>query len=123
MNLHSSNCCSEGQLYSYLCTKFSTFIKKCSPILYICTQVYIWVASQMTQWEQIRLPMQRCSFDFWVRKIAWRRKWQSIPGFLPRKSHGQRSLVGYSPRGSWTPTHLKQLNRKCKQNRYDSCPH
>ena len=23
-----------------------------------------------------------------------------LPVFLPRKSHGQRSLVGYSPRGS-----------------------
>ena len=24
-------------------------------------------------------------------------KWQSTPGFLPGKSHGQRSLAGYSP--------------------------
>ena len=29
--------------------------------------------------------------------ISWRRKWQSTPVFLPRKSHRQRSLVGYSP--------------------------
>ena len=29
----------------------------------------------------------------------WRRKWQAIPVFLPGKSHGQRSLVGYSPWG------------------------
>ena len=28
-------------------------------------------------------------------KIPWRRKWQPIPVFLPGKSHGQRSLVGY----------------------------
>ena len=27
----------------------------------------------------------------------WSRKWQSIPVFLPGKSHGQRSLAGYSP--------------------------
>ena len=26
----------------------------------------------------------------------WRRKWQPTPVFLPGKSHGQRSLVGYS---------------------------
>ena len=26
-----------------------------------------------------------------VKKIPWRRKWQPTPGFLPRKSHGQRS--------------------------------
>ena len=36
-------------------------------------------------------------FDPWVRKIPWRRKWQPIPIFSPGKSHGQRSLVDYSP--------------------------
>ena len=30
-------------------------------------------------------------------KIPWRREWQSTPVFLPGESHGQRSLVGYSP--------------------------
>ena len=35
----------------------------------------------------------------WVRKIPWRRKWQTTPVFLPGESHGQRSLAGYSPRG------------------------
>ena len=35
----------------------------------------------------------------WVGKIPWRRKWQPTPAFLPGKSHGQRSLVGYSPWG------------------------
>ena len=29
----------------------------------------------------------------------WRRKWQPTPVFLPGKSRGQRSLVGYSPWG------------------------
>ena len=28
---------------------------------------------------------------------TWRRKWQPVPVFLPGKSHGQRSLAGYSP--------------------------
>ena len=32
-------------------------------------------------------------------KIPWRRKWQPTPVFLPGKSHGHRSLAGYSPRG------------------------
>ena len=36
-------------------------------------------------------------FDPWVRKLPWRRKWQHTPVFLPGDSHGQRSLVGYSP--------------------------
>ena len=38
-------------------------------------------------------------FDPWVGKIPWRRKWQSTLVFLPGKSHGQRSLAGYSPWG------------------------
>ena len=29
----------------------------------------------------------------------WRRKWQPTPVLLPGKSHGRRSLVGYSPWG------------------------
>ena len=36
-------------------------------------------------------------FDPCVRNIPWRRKWQPTPVFLPGKSRGQRSLVGYSP--------------------------
>ena len=38
-------------------------------------------------------------FNPWVGKISWRRKWQPAPVFLPGKSHGWRSLVGYSPWG------------------------
>ena len=37
--------------------------------------------------------------DPWVRKIPQRKKWQPTPVFLPGESHGQRSLVGYSPWG------------------------
>jgi len=39
---------------------------------------------------------RRPGFDPWVRKIPWRRAQQPTPVFLPGKSHGQRSLVGYS---------------------------
>ena len=49
--------------------------------------------------------MRRCRrhrFDPWVRKIPWRRKWKPTPVFLPGESHGQRSLVGYSPYGDDT---------------------
>ena len=38
----------------------------------------------------------RRRFTPWVRKIPWRRKWQPTPVFLCWKSHGQRSLMGYS---------------------------
>ena len=41
----------------------------------------------------------RRGFCPWVRKVPWRRAWQPTPVFLPGESHGQRSLVGYSPWG------------------------
>ena len=70
----------------------------------------------ITQWEIQEKVMQygllswlsgkestcRCRrhrFDPWLRKIPWNRKWQPTPVFLLGKSHGQRSLAGYSPWG------------------------
>ena len=35
--------------------------------------------------------------ETWVGKIPWRRQWHPTPVLLPGKSHGQRSVVGYSP--------------------------
>ena len=40
---------------------------------------------------------RRHMFDPWLEKIPWRKAWQPTPVFLPGESHGQRSLVGYSP--------------------------
>ena len=34
-----------------------------------------------------------------LRRFPWRRPWQRTPVFLPRESHGQRNLAGYSPWG------------------------
>ena len=51
------------------------------------------------RWQRICLQCSRPGFDPWVRKIPWRREWQPTLVFLPEKSHGQRSLVGYSPWG------------------------
>ena len=31
------------------------------------------------------------------RSSKWKRQWQPTPVLLPGKSHGQRSLAGYSP--------------------------
>ena len=45
------------------------------------------------------LQCRRPGFKPWVRKIFWRRKWHPAPVFLPGKSHGWRSLAGYSPWG------------------------
>ena len=36
-------------------------------------------------------------FSIWVGKIPWRKAQEPSPVFLPEESHGQRSLIGYSP--------------------------
>ena len=46
---------------------------------------------------------KRHGFDLWVRKISWRKAWQSTPVFLPGESNGQRSLAGFSPWGRRFP--------------------
>ena len=54
-------------------------------------------ASQVAQ--ESACQHRRLRFDPLVRKISWKRKWPPTPVFLPGKSHGQRSRVGYSPWG------------------------
>ena len=74
----------------------------------------------MAQLWRIRLQCRnhrRRRFHPWVRKIPWRRKWQPTPRFLPGESHGQRSLVDYSPVGSqrvwqdWVAKHICSYHR------------
>ena len=45
----------------------------------------------------------------WVRKITGRSKWLPTPVFLPGESHGQRSLLGYSPWGHKESDMIEQL--------------
>ena len=42
---------------------------------------------------------KRQEFDPWVRKTAWRRKWQPAPVPVSGKFYGQRSLAGCRPWG------------------------
>ena len=55
------------------------------------------------------LPMQEMG-ETQVQFLGWEepcsREWQPPPVFLPGKSHGQRSLVGYSP---WVAKSRTQL--------------
>ena len=45
-------------------------------------------------------------------RFPWRRKWQPTPVFLPGESHGQRSLVGYSPWGCRELDMTERLSRQ-----------
>ena len=77
--------------------------------------------------EQHRLPWwlsgieptcqcRRHIFDPRIRKIPWRRKWEHIPIFSPGKSHGQRSLVGYSTWG------CKRVGQDLATKAHQQCP-
>ena len=69
---------------------------------------------------RIHLQCRRPGFDHWVKKIPWRKIWQPTPVFLPRESHGQKSLAGYSPWGCkrvghdlvTKPPHTSYVNRE-----------
>ena len=49
--------------------------------------------------EEPTCQRRRRAFSPWVWKTPWRRKWPPSTVFLPGKSHGQRSLAGWSPWG------------------------
>ena len=72
------------------------------------------LSGKETDWQGRSQRKHR--FDPWVSKIPWRRKWQPTPVSLPGKSHGQRSLAGYSCGVTKSRTWLKWLsthNFKC----------
>ena len=71
------------------------------------------------RWYSIYLQCRRPGFDPWVGKIPWRRKWQSTPGLLPGKSHGLRSLVGYSAWGRKESDMTEQLHFFTSLHRLD----
>ena len=82
-------------------------------------------------WETLGLPRwlsgkestcqcRRCrrhGFDPCIGKIPWKRAWQATPVFLPGKSHGQRSLAGYSP---WGRKELDTTEHACKKGDSES---
>ena len=64
------------------------------------------------RWQRICPQSRRFRFDPWVRKMPWRKEWLPTLIFLPRESHGQRSLVGYSPWGRKELDITEQLSKR-----------
>ena len=84
--------------------KWNDYINLISVLLLLC------IAPLVTNWgfpggaEVKNLPVNEgdlrdAGFYLWVGKIPWSRKWQPAPVLLSLRLHGQKSLVGYSPRG------------------------
>ena len=62
---------------------------------------------------------RRRRFDPWVRKIPWRGEWQPTQGFFHGESHGQESLVDYSPwghKGSDVTKHWGVYSGRCHEH-------
>ena len=68
---------------------------------------------------RICLQCRRPRFETWLGKIPWRREQLPTPVFSSGESHGQISLVGYSPWGSQRVTHdWASFNWEWKQFMY-----
>ena len=75
----------------------SSFLFMAEKHCIVCIYIYVYGLPWWLRWESICLQCGRPRFNPWVGKISWKRKWQPTPIFFPRKSHGWRNLVGYSP--------------------------
>ena len=60
--------------------------------------------------------MQEPWVDPWVRKVPWKKAWQPTLVFLLRKSHGHRSLAGYSPWG-WKGSNMTESTEHIRTTR------
>ena len=59
----------------------------------------LWASLVAQMVKNLPAMQETGGFDPWVRKIIWRREWQPTPVLLPGESHGQKSLVVFSPWG------------------------
>ena len=76
---------------------FKIFSALCLLILFYFFWVYVSMGFPgSSDSNESAYQCRKPRFDPWVGKIAWRREWLPTPVFLPRKFHGQGSLVGYS---------------------------
>ena len=78
--------------------------------------LYSW-ASLVTQ--TVKNPPQcgRPWFNSWVGKIPWRRAWEPTPVSCLESSHGQRSLVGYSPQDHKESDMTEQLSKHSERKK------
>ena len=94
--------CYTGEFWSWSCSQGTAALAQrahqgrvmswAPPHIQPASQVVLVVKNQCRRHKGHR-------FNPWVRKIPCRRKWQPTLVLLPRESQGQRSLVGYSPKG------------------------
>ena len=83
----------------YLCTSFTrTLCTVDMQEIFAKLSAFCWT-SQVTQVKNPCASAGNTGDVGFIPELRkkWRRKWHPTPVFLPGKSHGQRSLAGYSP--------------------------
>ena len=108
--------------FSFSLRFFSEHSAKTIPLMDVSVSFYFVIKSllRLPWWlsgKGSTCQCRRCRFNPWLRQIPWRWKWQPTPVFLPGKSHGQRSLVVYSPWGCKRVKHSLVTNQQ--QNHLD----
>ena len=80
-------------IYAYIQTHINLFW------LELCVSVYVYRLPRWLSYKGIIVYAGELGLIPGPGRFPWKRKWQPIPVFLLRESHGQRTLAGYSPWG------------------------
>ena len=87
------------------------------PILMLISSLEIEGLRQWLSGKESSFQCRRLGLDLKSQGDPLRRKWQPTPVSLPGKSHGQKSLVGYSARGCKELDTTEQLNQQQQKER------
>ena len=101
-------------MQSPTCAYTHTFFLVSSTGLFVCPCFTI-VHPSWLSGKEPTCQCRRHRFNPWVKKIPWRRKWQTTPVFLPGKFHGQRSPAGCSQWGHKRVGHELETNQQQKR--------
>ena len=81
-------------------------VEQCHWKIY-CTK---WLIRKKERWQINDTNFHRKKLRATLENSGWRRQWHPTPVLLPGKSHGWRSLVGYSPWGRWGSDTTERLH-------------
>ena len=95
----------EYKLILCLCTNYflicTIYYQKTLPLIYICFTILL-ITMNLKKFYFTEFYSSTYSFNKYLSSpimVSRRRQWHPTPVLLPGKSHGRRSLVGYSPWG------------------------
>ena len=78
-----------------------TFLISCPCFLLgVSSPIFLFTNTFLSCLCSVIYPIRALYFNYHIfPNLYWRRQWHPTPVLLPGKSHGRRSLVGYSPWG------------------------